>query len=147
MNYLLAALAMTVCVCVHIWQDTRGWDNPCYDGQRYTSGKAQPWPFHRRFCGWNKTALQATSFLSLIALGAMMGDWKKAILLGTLPGIWFLSTAKTTVDAPAMALALGAALLFPINPWFAVTLSCLSGYVHERGPVFAVLYALTVMNR
>lgn len=115
--------------------------HPCNDGDRYTSGKAQPSPFHRRWCGWNATALRVVTWLSLVALGALMPGWKGAVLLLTLPGAWFLATHPTTVDAPAMLLALVAALLFPTCPYVAVLLACLSGFIHERGPVFAALYA------
>jgi hypothetical protein len=40
-----------------------------------------------------------------------------------------------------MLLALAAALLFPTQPFAACFLACLSGWIHERGPVFAALYA------
>jgi hypothetical protein len=137
-TYLLAALVTALCIVVHAWQDRI---NDCNDGNRYTSGKPQPYPFHHRWCGWPKRVLQVATYASLLALGMLMGGWKGALLLGTLPGFWFISTHPTTVDAPAMLLALGAALLFPSSPWFAVLLACVSGFIHERGPVFAALYA------
>lgn len=135
---IYAAIASALLVALHIWQDGV---HPCNDGNRYTSGKAQPYPFNRRWCGWPKRVLEVVSLASLVALGALMGDWKRAVLLGTLPGFWFVATHPTTVDGPAMLLALGAALLFPTQPYAAVLLACASGYVHERGPVFAALYA------
>lgn len=133
-----ALIAAIACVVVMLWQDG---ENPCADGNRYTSGKRQPSPFHRRFCSWPKRLLQACSLVSLVALGALMGSWKGAVLLLTLPGAWFLSTHLTCVDAPAMALALGGSLLFKEHPWVAVFMSCVAGFLHERGPVFAALYA------
>ncbi len=139
-----AAVVSAIVVAIYIWQDAlgpHGIDLPCYDGNRYTSGTSQPYPFHRRFCGWNRTALVMATTASLVALGAMMGTWKQALLLMTLPGAWFISIHKTTVDAPSMLLAYGASLVMPYNPWVAMGMSCLSGFIHERGPVFAALYA------
>jgi hypothetical protein len=75
-------------------------------------------------------------------MGALMGTWQGAVLLMTLPGAWFVATHPTTVDAPSMLLALVASLLFPTSPYAAALLACLSGFIHERGPVFACLYTL-----
>jgi hypothetical protein len=137
-SLLLAGAVSFAIVLMYVWQDGV---HACPDGQRYTSGRAQPYPFHRRFCGWNQRVLIAVTFLSLVALGALMGTWSKALLLITLPGAWLIATRPTTVDAPAMLLAFVASLLFPSYPWAAVLLSCLAGCIHERGPVFAALYA------
>ena len=125
-------------VAACIWNDGI---NDCNDGERYTSDKPQPYPFHRRWCSWPKKWLTYTSIGSLVMLGWLMDDWKHALVFCTLPGFWFAATHPTTVDAPAMLLALLAALLFPIQPWVACLLACLSGVIHERGPVFAALYA------
>lgn len=135
MHALLASLAV---VAVYLWQDGIV---ACPDGARYTSGRSQPYPFHRRWCGWPEWLLTAVSLASLVALGVLMGTWQRAIILMTLPGAWLIATRPTTVDAPCMLLALGAALLFPSQPYVAVLLSCLAGVIHERGPVFAALYA------
>jgi hypothetical protein len=137
-NYAIAALVSAALVLVYAWQDGL---MPCNDGMRYTSRRPQPYPFHRRFCGWPKRLLFRTSLASLVAIGALMGDWKHALLLGTLPGFWFIATHPTTVDGPAMLLALAAALLWPVSPAGAIAVSCASGFIHERGPVFAALYA------
>lgn len=131
---LVSAIALALC----LWQDG---ENVCTDGERYTSGKLQPYPFHRRWCGWPKRLLQVTSAASLIALGTMMGDWKHALLLVSLPGFWFCAVHLTCVDGPAMCLAMAAGLLWPTQPYAAVLCACLSGFIHERGPVFAALYA------
>lgn len=138
MTYLWAALASLVCIVVHAWQDNV---NNCNDGNRYTSGRTQPYPFHRRWCGWPKRVLIVVTYLSLVAMGTLMGSWKGAVLLMTLPGAWFISTHPTCVDAPSMLLGMLAAIVMPLNPWVAVLLSLLSGWIHERGPVFAALYA------
>jgi hypothetical protein len=133
-----AALISIAAVALCIWQDG---DNQCNDGDRYTSGKPQPYPFHRRFCGWNPRALQACSAASLVALGTLMGDAKHALLFVSLPGFWFCAVHLTCVDAVAMVLALGSALLWPEHPMVALPFAVASGFVHERGPVFAALYA------
>lgn len=135
----LATLAVMACYAWQDWHDFRPLD--CNDGRRYCSGKPQPSPFHRRFCGWNKHVLTVVTLASMLALGTLMGDWKRALLLISLPGAWLITTHPTCVDAPAMLLAWVAGLLFPHHPYFAVALSCASGVIHERGPVFAALYA------
>lgn len=135
---ILALLASVTIIAVYIWQD--GFTE-CPDGRRYTSGVAQPYPFHRRFCRWPRWLLIGVSLASLVTLGVLMGDWKKSLLLMTLPGAWLIATRPTTVDAPAMLLAYAASMLFPSQPYFAVLLSCIAGVIHERGPVFAALYA------
>lgn len=134
----LALVVSVLCVGLFIWQDRV---HPCNDGDRYTSGRAQPYPFHRRWCGWPPRLLRVVSWACLVGLGVMMGSWKGSLLLLTLPGAWFIATHPTTVDAPSMLLALGGASLFPEHPYAACLLSCLSGFIHERGPVFAALYA------
>ncbi|HVJ90555.1 MAG TPA: hypothetical protein VM580_12190 [Labilithrix sp.] len=133
---LSGAVAVAV-IAVMVWQDTV---KECNDGRRYTSGKPQPTPFHRRWCGWPKWLLIASSYAGLVFVSATLGSWWQSLLFITLPGVWFCATRPTTVDAPAMALAWGSAMLFPKYPYFAVLLSCLAGFVHERGPVFAALY-------
>jgi hypothetical protein len=71
----------------------------------------------------------------------MMGDAKHALLFVSLPGFWFCAVHLTCVDSVAMVLALGASLVFHQSPAGAVALAVASGFVHERGPVFAALYA------
>jgi hypothetical protein len=138
MPWAWASIVSLAAIALCIWQDGV---QPCNDGDRYTSGGAQPYPFHRRFCGWNPWMLRAASLVGLAAMGTMMGDAKHALLFVSLPGFWFCAVHLTCVDAPAMALALLAAVVFPHNIYIAAGLSCLAGFVHERGPVFAALYA------
>lgn len=135
---IYAFLVSLFVVAAFVWQDGVV---ACPDGQRYTSGKSQPKPFHRRFCGWHKRTLQITTLLSLLALGTLMGSWSRALILITLPGAWLLATRPTTVDAPAMLIAWLSAMLYPSQPYAALALSCVSGFIHERGPVYAALYA------
>lgn len=134
---LSGALALVV-LAVMVWQDNI---HDCPDGRRYTSKKPQPTPFHRRWCGWSRKALILSSFAGIVFVAATLGAWWQALLFVTLPGVWFCATRPTTVDAPSMALAWGSSLLFPSHPVLACGLSAASGFIHERGPVFAALYA------
>ncbi len=136
-----ALVASVACIGVHVFSDGV---SRCNDGDRYTSGAAQPSPFHRRFCGWNKWVLQTLTFISLLGLGLCMGSWWKAVLLLTLPGAWFIAHHPTCTDAITMLLAWCAALLLPTHPYVAVLLSCMAGFIHERGPAFAALYAVAL---
>ncbi len=135
---ILAAIASVLIVVVYVYQDGA---MGCMDGDRYISKKPQPTPFHRRFCGWNETVLRCTTWISLVSLGILMGNWQGAVLLLTLPGAWFCATHPTTVDAVTMVLALLSASLFPGHPVYAVALSLAAGFIHERAPVYAALYA------
>lgn len=131
-------IASTLPLAVYVHQD-RIWD--CADGQRYTSRAPQPYPFHRRFHYWPKRLLQVTTFLSFTGLGVLMGTPGKAILLLTLPGVWFVTTHPTCTDAPCLLLATLSSMLLPTNMPLAIFCSCLAGVFHERAPVFAALYA------
>lgn len=136
---MIVAFAISLSlVAVYIWQDGTIF---CPDGLRYTSGRPQPKPFHRRFCGWPPMLLQITTYACLVALGTLMGTWTSALMLMTLPGAWLLATRPHTVDAPAMLLAWVSAGIFRTHPYAAVLLSCVSGFIHERGPVYAAIYA------
>jgi len=114
---------------------------PCNDGKRYTSRRRQPRPFHRRFCGWHPTALKWVSWVSLFGVAVSLGEWWKTLLFITIPGVWFCVTRPETVDGPSMGLAWLSAWLLPTHPVAACFAAVLSGFVHERGPVFAALYA------
>jgi hypothetical protein len=133
-----AFLVSLAVVAIYVWQD--GFIL-CPDGQRYTSGIPQPHPFHRRWCGWPRNLLMGVSLVSLVALGTLMGSWWRALVFVTLPGAWLCATRPTTVDCPTMLLSLVSAMLFPTHPYAAVFVSCVSGFIHERGPVFAAIYA------
>lgn len=136
---MIGAFFASLCiVAAYVWQDGIV---ACPDGRRYISGKPQPTPFHRRFCAWPKRLLIVVSLASLVAIGTLMGTWQRALLLMTLPGVWLCATRPTTVDGPAMLLAWVSALLFPTQPYVAVALSCVGGFIHERSPVYAALYA------
>lgn len=115
---------------------------PSPDGLRYTSGEAQPSPFSRRFCGWPPRVLMAANYLAIVALATSLGDWKKAAMFVTLPGVWFLATRPRCVDAVAISLAVAAA-----HAWhhdareIAIAFTLLAGLIHERGPIYAAAYA------
>jgi hypothetical protein len=81
------------------------------------------------------------TWVSFIALAAMMGTWQRAALFVTLPGVWMCCVMPTTVDGASMALGFACSQLFSTHPVLAVGCSILSGAIHERGPVFAALYA------
>lgn len=137
----LTLLASTFPLALYVYQDGFVASN---DGARYTSGKPQPWPFHRRFCGWPKNVLVGLTAISLVVLGLTMGTPGKALLLLTLPGAWFAMTRGTCVDALAMMLAWLASLYWREGHLFvAVILACVAGFVHERAPVFAAAYAFS----
>lgn len=134
---LSGAVALGV-LAMMVWQDGI---HECNDGRRYTSNLPQPSPFHRRWCGWPRWLLITSSYVGLLFVASTIGAWWQALVFVTLPGVWFLATRPTTVDAPAMALAWSSGLVLPRNPYLGTLLACLSGFVHERGPVFAALYA------
>lgn len=136
---MIAAACIAILVlAMFVWQDGV---NRCNDGVRYTSCAPQPTPFHRRFCYWPPMALQIATWLSFAFIATSLGTWWRSVLFITLPGVWFCATRPLTVDGPSMALAWAAALLRPTHPWIAIALAFLSGIIHERGPVFAMLYA------
>lgn len=127
-------------VAVILWQE--GIRN-CFDGIRYTSCEPQPTPFNHRFHHWPAKVLAVCTFLSAVFLAATLGSWQAAALFATLPGVAFCVTNCTTVDLPALALAWGSALLWPTHPYASVAVSLASGVIHERGPVFAAVYAMS----
>jgi hypothetical protein len=113
----------------------------CPDGRRYTSKRQQPAPFNRRFTYWPSRLLIALSWLGYLYVAWDLGTWQKVVLFATLPGVVFCVTAPTCPDLLGVALALGAARLFPSHPYVAIGVSLIGGVVHERVPVFAALYA------
>jgi hypothetical protein len=135
---IAAALIVALIVALYAWQDGV---QRCPDGDRYTSGKAQPAPFNRRFCSWPPRLLMVVTWVSLVALAAMLGGWKQSLLFATLPGVWFCAVHPTTVDAPAMLVAWLGASVAPTHPALSVVCSCLGAAIHERAPVFSALYA------
>ena len=100
-------------------------------------------PFNRRFCGWPPKVLAAANWLGFVFLVSTVGDWKHALLLASLPGMWIMATFAT-VDGPAIALAWGSALLMKAgHPYLAGLVALAGGFVHERSPVFAAIYSMS----
>ncbi len=135
---IYAALLGLVVVALFVWQNGV---NRCQDGNRYVSGTPQPSPFNRRFHHWPPRVLMIVTWVSFVAMAAMLGTWQRALLFMSLPGVWMCVVMPTTVDGAAMALAHGSMLLMPTHPVAAVACSLASGMLHERGPVFAAIYA------
>jgi hypothetical protein len=141
MTYLLPALVGAIAIAVYVWSNGV---NPCPDGIRYTSGELQPKPFHRRWNHWNPRVLTALTWLSFVALAASMGNWQKAALFAALPGVWVCATLPTTVDGPSIAFAWGASIAWSTgHHGLAIACSILGGFIHERSPMFAAVYAWT----
>ena len=135
----LVTAAISACiVSLYVWQDGI---HDCNDGVRYTSCMPQPTPFHHRFHHWPKKLLVPVSLLSMVGLGIAMGDWYRAAMLLSLPGAWFICTRPTTTDAPCMLLAWGSSETWHTYPSLSIVLAIASGAIHERGPVFAAIYA------
>jgi hypothetical protein len=121
------------------------------DGVRYFAAASQrvARPFHLRWllprllgadsARW--TWVTRTSVLAIGALTAVYAHsvWMVAVI--ALPGIWFNWRHPVLVDAPAMALALGAALLWPVCWPVAIALALVAGCVRETAPVWAAIYA------
>lgn len=133
-----SAVIAVLFIAMYVYQDGV---QPCNDGRRYTSRRRQPSPFNRRFCGWNAELLAWCTWCFLLLTAVTLGAWWKALLFMTIPGVGFCATRPHTVDAVSMGLAWGAALHVPHHPGMACALALASGFVHERGPVFAALYA------
>ncbi len=140
MNYLWAAVVSCMILALYLWQDGI---KDCNDGERYTSCKPQPPPFNRRFHHWPKKVLIGLSLASWVALGASMGDYRRAILLLALPGACFIATHPTCTDAPCLMLAWVGSSLFHSHPVISIALCMASGFMHERGPVFAAIYTMS----
>jgi hypothetical protein len=136
---VISIILAAAIVAVYVHQDGV---HRSQDGDRYTGGVMQPRPFHRRFLHWPPRLLMVVTWASFIALASLLGGWKSSLMFMTLPGVWFCVMHPTTVDGPSMLLAWLSALAWQHQqPYLAVLLSCVSGVIHERGPVFAALYA------
>jgi hypothetical protein len=136
---ILAALIGVAAVALYAWQDKI---NNCQDGARYTSGEPQPSPFHRRFHAWPARLLMLCTWIGFVAIAGMLGTPMRALLFLTLPGVWMCTVMPTTVDAPSMALAMASGIACSSgHVGIAVACALASGFIHERGPVFAALYA------
>lgn len=80
--------------------------------------------------------MAAVGILAAIYVGT---PWAACVAL--LPGVAFSLRYPVLVDAPALALALLSAVLWPVAPWASVLVAILAGCVRESAPVWAALYA------
>ena len=78
--------------------------------------------------------------MRLVLVGMVVGSIA-ALLLG-LPWIRFAWHAPILIDMPSLALALGAAVLWPLSPIGALGIALLAGAVSEKAPVWAAIFAL-----
>ena len=131
------------------------------DGAEYirmAHGEKVATPYHLRFvlpmlCRDNRYAWIAVTYLSLLASGVLTGvlamqhglSLEQAAVAGLLllglPSIRFLRIVPVLTDAAGMAFALGAAVLWPIEPLAALAVVVLGAGVSEKVPVFAAVFA------
>lgn len=120
------------------------------DGIRYLAAARQrvARPFHLRFAlpmilgddirRWvwcTRIAMVAIAVLSALYAHS---PWMACVVL--LPGVRFNLRRPVLVDATALALALGAAVVWPHSWYLAVALALLAGCVRETAPVWAAIY-------
>jgi hypothetical protein len=128
------------------------------DGRRYLSmarGEREPVPFHLRWLlPWalseNVLAWVIVNIASVLAIGALTAllalqygvTLTQAIVAGLLmlglPSIRFAWFSPVLVDMLGLALALGAAVTFPISPWAALGVCVLGAMISEKVPVFSL---------
>ena len=132
------------------------------DGGRYLSmahGKAEPLPFHLRWLlpklcrdsipRWVAATVVGT--LATVALTGVLALQHGAtqtqavvamLLMGGLPFVRFCWFSPVLVDMPAVALALAAAVLYPLSPLAALGVCLLGGTISEKVPVLAAVFSL-----
>ena len=133
------------------------------DGRRYAlmgKGERQPLPFHLRWlvpavCHDREAAwivLNLASILAVVLGTGYLALWHgatlaqacvAALLMAGMPSLRFAWAAPVLVDMPALAVALGAALLWPLEPYAAVAVALLAGAISEKAPVWAAVFALS----
>ena len=106
-------------------------------------------PFHLRWlqpklCGQNLKRWTILTRSSIVAIGILTGlyahsPWMAAVVF--LPGIALAWRFTVLVDPLGMALALGAALLWPVCWWAALIVVMIAGMVRETAPLWASAYA------
>lgn len=131
------------------------------DGARYLAlakGHNVPWPFnYRRLIPWlcrdKPKRWVASTVLGVVGMSVgtafLAGTWEVGLAAGimmfALPMNRFNLSAPVLVDAPAMLLAIAAAVVLPHSWPIAVTLVVLAGATKESAPVFAALYAWNLL--
>lgn len=121
------------------------------DGVRYFAAvhRRVARPFHLRFglpliLRDSERAWLWCSRLSIVAIGLLTAWYARSpwmVCVAFLPGIAFAWRHPVLVDATGMALALAAAILWPIWWPAAVVIVLLAGCVRETAPVWAAVYA------
>lgn len=121
------------------------------DGARYfaASETRVARPFHYRFglpllLGRRETAWKWCSRLAIVVVGLLTAWYARSpwmACVAFLPGIAFAWRYPVLVDAPGMALALLAAVLWPIFCPAAILVALVAGCVRETAPVWAAIYA------
>ena len=121
------------------------------DGVRYATASSRrvARPFHLRWllpklCGTDARRWQYASRGAVVAIGALTAlyahsPWMACVAF--LPGITFNWRHPVLVDAPAMALALAAAVLWPVCWPAAIAVVLVAGCVRETAPVWSAVYA------
>ena len=132
------------------------------DGRRYLNmgqGKAEPMPFCLRpllpmICGTSTPRWIAVTVLGLVTSVALTGVLASnmgatqaqavlaMVLIAGLPSLRFSFFAPVLVDAPGMAFALGAAVLWPIDPVWSFVSMTLGALISEKVPIWAAVFAL-----
>lgn len=121
------------------------------DGYRYmqmVEGRACR-PFHLRWllpkvCRDKPMRWIVVSKASVLALAPLAWAYTGSVwmaCIATLPAVRIAWHRPVLVDIPAMALALAAAVLWPIFPPAAIAVVLVAACVKESTPVFAALYA------
>ncbi len=127
------------------------------DGARYlalVNRKPVPRPFCYRWlipkvCGrslsrWRVATLSGVT-IAAVGTGLLAPDWRTglaaAVMLAALPASRFNLRNPVLVDAPAMGVAVLAAVIAPHNLYVAVCLALVAGCMKETAPGFAALYA------
>lgn len=121
------------------------------DGARYWVAARQrvPYPFHLRWLlpftlRHNLAAWKYVTRGSIIGIGALTAvytgsPWMACVAF--LPGFIMSWKYPVLVDAPAMLLALAAAIVWPYSPYAAVAIVLIAGCTRETAPVWAAIYA------
>lgn len=135
------------------WSYRFGWSSSP-DGWYYaraSAGELVPLPFSLRWLlpvvlGSSRLRWHVTTAAALVALGPLVWLRTRSMeavwLLVWLPGIFEqLSRHPRLVDAPAWALALAAALVWPSCWWAGLLLALAAGATRETAAVFAAVWA------
>lgn len=118
---------------------------------RAAMGLRVPQPYARRWflpamLGPDPTVWVWTTWVALGLTPALawayFGDWRPALLLSLMPGVWRIPRRfPILLDAPLFAGTLAVAILTREYPYAGAVAALLLGATCERGPVFAAVWA------